>query len=93
MGIRSERNIYTILEKYLREADRPLTCVDLMEVDEIRREANKEFGKEEATNRLSDALGFMWRRELLTQLPRLKPALPDTLTPGTRKKTVNLSRQ
>lgn len=74
MGIRSEKTIYQLLERRLREADGPLTCVELMDMQDIRTEALKEFGGRErdvrqATNKLSDALGFMWRRGLLTRFP------------------------
>lgn len=72
MAIRSERNIYQLLEKYLRATEQPLTCVDLMEIDAIKYEAEKEFGRDSATNKLSDTLGFMWRRELLTRYPAPK---------------------
>lgn len=71
MSIRSQRDIYRILEKHLREAEHPLTCVDLMDIHEVEQEALREFGgdKRNATNKLSDALGFMWRRQLLTRYP------------------------
>lgn len=77
MGIRSEKTIYQVLEKRLREAGEPLTCVDLMDMNDVRSEAMKEFGGRErdirqATNKLSDALGFMWRRGLLTRFPAPK---------------------
>jgi hypothetical protein len=45
-----------------------------MDIPEIRKEAVAEFGGSSkdvrvATNKLSDALGFMWRRGLLTRYP------------------------
>lgn len=72
MGIRSEKTIYQLLERALREAEGPLTCVELMDMPDIRKEALQEFGGRDrdvrqATNKLSDALGFMWRRGLLTR--------------------------
>lgn len=77
MGIRSEKTIYQLIEKRLREADAPMTCVDLMDFNEIRKEAVKLYGLDDhdvrtATNKLSDALGFMWRRGLLTRFPAPK---------------------
>lgn len=64
IGIRSERSIYQLLERYLREAPYSMTCVNLMDHAEIRREALKEYGGESrdvrvATNKISDLLGFM----------------------------------
>ena len=74
MGIRSDKTIYQLLERHLRETDAPITCVELMEFNDVRTEALKEFGGKDrdvrqATNKLSDALGFMWRRGLLTRFP------------------------
>jgi len=72
--IRSDRGIYQLLERYLREASYAMTCVNLMDINEIRKEAVKEYGGDDkdvriATNKLSDLLGFMWRRGLLTRYP------------------------
>jgi hypothetical protein len=69
MGIRSTRSIYVILETRLREAEHPLTVNDLMEFSDVREEAFEEFGKDAAHNKVSDTLGFMWRRGLLTRYP------------------------
>lgn len=71
MSIRSRRDIYRVVEKYLRQSDRPLTCVDLMDHSEVEQEAFSEFGgdKQHAANKLSDTLGFMWRRGLLNRYP------------------------
>lgn len=75
--IRSDRGIYQLLERYLREASYPMTCVNLMDIAEIRKEAVKEYGGTDkdvriTTNKLSDLLGFMWRRGLLTRYPAPK---------------------
>lgn len=72
--IRSDRGIYQLLERYLREAPYAMTCVNLMDITEVREEALKEYGGNDkdmrlATNKLSDLLGFMWRRGLLTRYP------------------------
>lgn len=72
MAIRSTRSIYTIIENRLREAEHPLTSVDLMEFLDVRTEAETEFGKDKANDRISDTLGFMWRRGLLTRYPAPK---------------------
>jgi hypothetical protein len=74
VAIRSERTIYQLVETHLRKQDSPITCVDLMDIPEIRKEAVAEFGGPDkdvrvATNKLSDTLGFMWRRGLLTRYP------------------------
>lgn len=75
MGIKSEKTIYSLLEKHLRATEEPVTCVDLMDIQEIRKAALAEFGQQDvrlATNKLSDALGFMWRRGLVTRFPAPK---------------------
>lgn len=69
MSIRSKRDIYRLIEKHLLQAEEPMTCVDLMDIDEIAQEAMREFGndKREASDKLSDTLGFMWRRNVLSR--------------------------
>ena len=66
--IRSDRGIYQLLEKHLRAAAYAMTCVNLMGINEIRKAAVEIYGGTDkdvriATNKLSDVLGFMWRRE------------------------------
>ena len=77
MVIRSERGIYQLVEKHLRKATSPVTCVALMDIPEVRKEAQSEFGDDirNATNKLSDTLGFMWRRGLLTRYPAPRESL------------------
>jgi hypothetical protein len=67
MKIKSEEVLYTIVERALTEAEAPMTCADLMEIPEVRDAARKRFGSDVqlATNKLSDMLGFMWRRQVL----------------------------
>lgn len=67
MGIRSDKEIYRALETRLREAQKPITCVDLMDDPDFRATAIAEYGKDirVTTNKVSDALGLMWRRNLL----------------------------
>ena len=74
MAIRSEKEIYQVLEEYLRIQEAPVTCSDLMDIPGIRKAALEEFGGDVrvATNGISDTLGFMWRRELLTRFPAPK---------------------
>ena len=69
--IKSDRTIYHLVEQRLREAKQPLTCVQLMEDTDIRKESLDEFGDDLqiATNKLSDAVGLMWRRGVLTRYP------------------------
>lgn len=81
MSIKSPRDIYHVLEKHLRTAAAPggggpMTVTMLMDIPEVRQAALNEFTSDDdvriATNRLSDALGFMWRRGLLTRYPAPK---------------------
>lgn len=69
--IRSQKDIYRLLEKHMQGVTEPMTCVDLMDIFEIEQEALNEFGsdKRTATNKLSDTLGFMWRRGILARYP------------------------
>lgn len=55
-----------------------MTCVELMDIPDVRAEALSDFGPDQqvAINKLSDTLGFMWRKGLLTRYP----APPDTAT-------------
>lgn len=81
MSIKSTKGIYNILEKYLRAAGTPggggpMTVTALMDVPEVRAAALEEYTTDDdvrvATNKLSDALGLMWRRGLLTRYPAPK---------------------
>lgn len=65
--IRSEDNIYEVIEKALSASEVPMTCADLMDIHEVRKAALKRFGDDLqlATNKMSDLLGFMWRRTIL----------------------------
>lgn len=67
MKIRSTEPIYGIVEEALKNSKEPMTCAMLMDQDSVRKAACERFGADvrEATNRLSDLLGFMWRRSLL----------------------------
>lgn len=71
MSIQSASDIYNVLEQVLRKAVEPLTCVALMEISSVREAALAEFGGDvqHATNKLSDTLGFMWRRDVIDRYP------------------------
>lgn len=55
---RYHTGIYAVLEKHLRKAKRPLTCVDVLEHDDVRIFTTD-------ANRISNYLGHMWRKKLL----------------------------
>lgn len=71
MGIRSDKEIYAVLEEHLRSDTEPRTCVELMDLPDVRAAALAEYGKDVriATNKVSDALGLMWRKGLLNRYP------------------------
>ena len=74
MAIRSAKEIYQILGEHLRKNDKPVTCADIMDIHAVRKAALAEYGDDVrlATDKVSDALGFMWRRGLLTRYPAPK---------------------
>lgn len=65
--IRSQNEIYERLESAFEKATKPLTCVELMDIPEVRDAAISRWGKDiqATTEKLSDTLGFMWRREAI----------------------------
>lgn len=65
MVIKSEFGIYRILERYLRETNEPLTCVELFDRPDVKKYAKN-------ANKVSDYLGHMWRRDLLDRYPAPK---------------------
>lgn len=71
MKIKSDEVLYHVVERVLRETEQPLTCTDLMVNPDVRKAALKRFGSDVqlATNKLSDMLGFMWRRGILEKYP------------------------
>lgn len=80
MAIKSQRPIYDLVEGKLRKAKRPMTCSELMDDPAIREEAVSEFGGpdndvQQASNKLSDVLGFMWRKGVLMRYPAPKDSL------------------
>lgn len=76
MAIKSGKDIYNVVEKHLRAAAYPMTVTMLMDIQEVHDTALEELSPSgdlrEATNKLSDTLGFMWRRGLLTRFPAPK---------------------
>lgn len=69
--IRSADEIYKVVETALAENNDPQTCAALMERKDVRDAALARFGNDLqiATNKLSDLLGFMWRRGTITRYP------------------------
>ena len=65
--IKSSDEIYDVVESALTNSPTALTAVDLMERPDVRRSAIERFGTDIqiTTNKLSDLLGFMRRREVL----------------------------
>lgn len=77
MGIKSERETYVVLEKYLRKAESPMTCTDLLDIPEVRTIATQDFGDDfrRRTDQVSNALGLMWKHNLLTRYPAVGKGL------------------
>lgn len=65
MSFRNAFGIYHVLKQHLEQANRPLTCVDLYDHEDVRALA-------EDANRVSDYLGHMYRRGLLARHPAQK---------------------
>lgn len=71
----SEEGLYRALEKVLREADEFMDCHQLYEHKDVQEHAA-------SANRVSDYLGNMWRKGLLSRLP--------TTAPGSRSRWMYL---
>lgn len=54
----NELGVYAVLEKLIKQAKEPVTCVDLFDHQEVKKYAD-------STSRVSDFVGHMWRRGLL----------------------------
>jgi hypothetical protein len=63
--VKTDSGLYDVLEKILRKSRNPMTCGDLFDVPEVR-----EFAK--SPNRVSDYLGGLWRKGLVSRLPAPK---------------------
>lgn len=62
--VKSNDQLYEVLENALKNISEPQTAPSLMDRPEVRAAALARFGNDVqiATNKLSDVLGFMWRR-------------------------------
>ena len=60
--IRSDKEIYEVLERHLRAAVEPLTAPALLELPDVKALVGD-------PKKLSDHLGHMWRRGLLERYP------------------------
>lgn len=58
----SEKGLLQALEKVLRETGRAMDCVELFDIPSVREYAA-------TANRVSDYLGLMWRKALVTRVP------------------------
>jgi hypothetical protein len=58
MAIKSEALIYKIIEEKLKTSESPLTCSDLWDFVEVKKNAK-------SAEKVSDFLGLMWRRGLI----------------------------
>jgi hypothetical protein len=82
----SVTSVYNKLEKVLKQAKEPLTCVDLYERTEIRATA-------ESANDVSNRLGYMFRRGLLTRLPAPRTGTKSARFAYTWRKEVDLPKE
>ena len=59
------------VEHALRNSPKPLTVSELLDLPDVRATAIAEYDDEVRvyTDRLSNALGLMWRREVITRYP------------------------
>ena len=66
---KNQKNLYGALERALKESTAPVTCATLLRIDYVYEAARKGFGSDisDITRRLSDTLGYMWRRGLLSR--------------------------
>jgi hypothetical protein len=67
VSLRNAFGIYHVLERLLKESDRPLTCVELFDFPEVQKLINEKG--QAGVNKVSDYLGHMFRRELLKRVP------------------------
>jgi hypothetical protein len=58
----SEKGLFQALEKVLRTTGEPMDCNQLFDLPEVREHAA-------TANRVSDYLGGLWRKGLVTRLP------------------------
>lgn len=60
--MKTESGLYDVLEKILKGAKNPMTCVEMYDIPEVR-----EFAQ--SANRVSDYLGGLWRKGLVVRMP------------------------
>ncbi len=74
--IHSQREIYQVIEQRLRESPKPLTVSELLDLPDVRATAIAEYGNDVRvyTDRLSNVLGLMWGREVITRYPAFEKA-------------------
>lgn len=60
-----------MLEQALRNSPTPLTVSELLDLPDVRAAAIAEYGNDVRvyTDRLSNALGLMWRRKVIVRYP------------------------
>lgn len=75
--------IYVKLEKLLKQAKQPLTRTDLYDRAEIREMAK-------SADDVSDRLGYMWRRKLLTRVPAPRTGMKSARWAYSWRKEVDL---
>jgi hypothetical protein len=65
--IKSNDAIYDAIDNALSNIKEPQIAPNLMDIPEVRQAAIAKFGSDIqiATNKLSDTLGFMWRRGVI----------------------------
>jgi len=75
LNIKSNDSLYDVLEDALTGLKEPVTAAALMERPKVRASAIERFGPDiqVATNKLSDRLGFMWRKGVLEKFPSTDP--------------------
>lgn len=69
--IKSNDGIYDVITQTLEKCNKPQTVSDLMAVPSIYTAALQRWGNDKvrAGEKLSDTLGFMWRRGVLDRFP------------------------
>ena len=66
--IKSSDAIYQVLYAAMEAANKPLSCVELLDIPDVGATARARWGGD-ARDRVSDTLGFMWRRQTLDKFP------------------------
>lgn len=72
MAIKSDAEIYKILERHLKESKEPLSSSELWGFDDVRANAR-------SAEKVSDYLGLMWRRGMLQRWNTPKTSMSRSL--------------